>query len=130
MSQARRIVGMVVGVLIVLSAVAHSAMGGPMLRKELAAAQVPDDLLRGALVGWHFGGAAMLAFGAIVLHTFVRRRGDAASLVPARIIALAYLIFGALAFVASDFDPFFLVFIGPGLLLALIAFPRREGSAA
>ncbi len=129
MSQARRVIGIVVGVLLVLSAVAHSALGGATLRAALAGAGVPDDLLRGALVGWHFGGAAMLAFGAIVLHTFARRRAaDGVSLVPARMIGATYLIFGTGALVLSDFDPFFLVFIAPGLLLALAASPRRDGA--
>ena len=61
MSRTRRVVGIVVGVFLLLSAVAHSLLGGEALRAELTAAQVPPDLLRGALIGWYFGGAAMLA---------------------------------------------------------------------
>lgn len=125
MSPWRRVLGIVVAVLIVLSAVAHSLLGGAAMQAELAAAHVPADLLRGALVGWHFGGAAMLAFGVIVLATFARRQGaSAASLLPARIVALVYLLFGAAALAVSDFDPFFLVFVAPGALLALASFPR------
>jgi len=130
MSQVRRVIGIVVGVLIVLSAVAHSALGGATIRASLAAAGVPEDLLQGALVGWHFGGAAMFAFGAIVLHTFARRReAGGVSLVPARIVAMTYLLFGAAALVVSEFDPFFLVFIAPGALLALAAFPRDPAAS-
>jgi hypothetical protein len=129
MSQLRRVVGVVVGVLLVLSAAAHSLLGGEAIREALVAAEVPADLLRGALIGWHFGGAAMLAFGAVVLHTFARRRdADGVSLLPARIVAATYLAFGCGALVLTDFDPFFLVFVVPGSLLALVAFPRRDAA--
>ncbi len=93
MSRTRRVVGIVVGVLLLLSAVAHSLLGGEALRTELTAAQVPPDLLRGALIGWYFGGAAML---------------------------LAW----------SGLDPFFLVFVIPGLLLSWAAFPQRTAHPA
>lgn len=125
MSPLRRVLGIVVGVLIVLSAVAHSLIGGEAMRANLTAAHLPEDLLRGTLAGWHFGGAAMLAFGAIVLATFSRARGAREiELGPVRIVALAYLLFGAAGLVVSGFDPFFLVFFAPGALLALAAFPR------
>jgi hypothetical protein len=131
MSKWRRGVGIVVGSFMLLSAAAHSLMGGKLLRADLQAAGVPDDLLRGVLVGWHFGGAAMLAFGTIVLLTFGRRaRSGELSPVPARVVALLYLAFGAGALAVSELDPFFLIFLVPGLLLALAAFPRRSPGAA
>jgi len=130
MSRTRRIVGTVVGVLFVLSALAHSLLGGKAMRTDLVAAQVPADLLQGALVGWHFGGVAMLAFGCIVLLTFVRRRNaDGAALLPARIIAATYLAFGGGAFFYTKFEPFFLVFLVPGMLLAFAAFSPRRATA-
>lgn len=129
-SSPRRVAGLVVGGFLALSAFAHSLLGGSQLRSELSAAQVPPDLLRGALIGWYFGGAAMLAFAALVLHTFTRRAdGTAASLVPARIVALTYLLFGLLAFAVSGFDPFFLVFVIPALLLSWAAFPARRAES-
>jgi hypothetical protein len=123
MSRVRSVLGIVGGSLLVLSAGAHSLVGGKELREALVTAQVPPDLLRGALIGWHFGGVAMLAFGVIVLQAFARKR-DAApvSLLPARIVAVTYLGFGAAALLFTGFDPFFLVFIVPGLLLGLAAF--------
>jgi hypothetical protein len=130
MSQTRKVIGIVVGVLLVLSAGAHSFLGGAAIRSELLAANVPADLLRGATIGWQFGGVAMLAFGGIVLHTFVRRREAApVSLVPARIVAATYLLFGAGALVLTGFDPFFLVFVVPGLLLALASYGAGTGTA-
>jgi len=45
-------------------------------------------------------------------------------------IAAGYLGFGAWALLASDLNPFFLVFIVPGVLLALSAIgPRSHGSS-
>ena len=130
MSRTRKVSGIVAGVLLVLSAGAHSLLGGAALRAELVAANVPGDLLRGVMIGWHFGGVAMLAFGGIVLHTFLRRRETApASLVPARIVAATYLLFGAGALVLTGFDPFFLVFVVPGLLLALASYGAGRGTA-
>ncbi len=131
MSRVRKVLGWVAGVLLVLSAAAHSLLGGKELRAALVAAQVPADLLRGTMIGWHFGGVAMLAFGLVVLHSFSRPSGAAAiSLFPARIVAVTYLGFGAAALLFTGFDPFFLVFVVPGLLLGLAAFgkPARPAS--
>ena len=125
MSRTRSILGIVAGVLMVASAAAHSLLGWPQLRAELAHAGITGDLEQGLAVGWHFGGAAMLAFAAIVLWTFFRRLGGRdAPLVPPAIVAAAYLAFGAGALGVTG-DPFFMVFIVPGLLLAAASFPRR-----
>jgi hypothetical protein len=126
MSRWRQVLGIVAGVLLVLSAGAHSLLGGKAMREELVAAGVPPDLLQGALIGWYFGGVAMFGFGVVVLHTFARRRDAAAvSRVPAAVVAVTYLAFGVAALLYSGFDPFFLVFVVPGLLLALAAFGRH-----
>lgn len=131
MSRSRRVVGIVVGVFLLLSALAHSLLGGEALRAELTAAAVPPDLLRGALIGWYFGGAAMLAFGVLVLHAFARRADrPAVSLLPVRIVAATYLLFGAAALAGSGLDPFFLVFVIPGLLLSWAAFAGRTAPPA
>ena len=122
MSRLRSILGTVAGVLMVLSAAAHSLAGGPAMRAELAKTNAPADLVQGLDAGWNWGGVAILTFGCIVLATFVRAmRGGAVDLLPARIIAVAYVLFGAAAlFITSD--PFFTVFIVPGALLAAAAF--------
>ena len=125
MPRLRRVLGIVVGALLILSAVAHSLLGGKGMREALVAAHVPADLLRGAMIGWYFGGVAMLAFGVVVLHTFAGRRGAAGvALFPSQVVAVIYLVFGAAALLLTDFDPFFLVFVVPGLLLALAASGR------
>jgi hypothetical protein len=125
--RAREILGIIAALMLILSSAAHSLLGWPALRSELAAAEVPGDLMLGLKIGWQFGGVAMLTLGVILLVLFARRlRGGTASVVPARVVALAYLAFGAWALAASRGDPFFLVFIVPGLLLAIAGAPQRQ----
>jgi hypothetical protein len=126
LNRTRSILGIIAGVMMILSAGAHSLLGWPQLRASLAQANAPDELVQGLAAGWHFGGAAMLALAGIVLWVFVRRfRGRAAPLTPPAIVAATYLAFGGAALAVTR-DPFFLVFIVPGLLLAAASFPRRD----
>ncbi len=118
MARWRIVLGLVAGVLFVASAAAHSLLGWKALAAELAKVPVPPDLVRGLAIGWHFGGAAMLAFGVIVILLFLEaRRNSAVSLRPALVIGIAYIVFGDAAFFLGGFNPFFLVFILPGLAL-------------
>lgn len=129
MNRTRSILGILAGVLMIASAVAHSLLGWPQLRAGLAQSQVPGDLVQGLAIGWHFGAAAMVTFAAIVLWVFFRRlQARAAPLAPPSIISAAYLAFGAGALAVTG-DPFFLVFIVPGLLLAAASFPRRDSAS-
>jgi hypothetical protein len=111
--------GSAAAVMMLLSAPAHSLMGWPVMQAQLAQVNAPADLQLGLQVGWHFGGAAMIAFALIVLHTLRgRSRGTVTSVTPLRVIAALYLIFGAAALAISG-DPFFLVFIVPGTLVGV-----------
>jgi hypothetical protein len=111
--------GLLAGVLMILSSAAHSLLGWSGLRAELAKVQAPVNLVTGLSIGWHFAGLAMFAFGSLVLLTFIDAvRGRAVSFRTAGLIALVYLLFGVWALRASNLDPFFLVFIVPGLMLA------------
>jgi len=127
----RGVLGLVAGVMLILSSAAHSILGWKGLGGELSAAHVPPDLLLGVKVGWQFGGVAMLVLGVVVVGQALRRlRGQEASALPEIAIAAGYLGFGAWALLASDLNPFFLVFIVPGVLLALSAIgPRSHGSS-
>ena len=90
MARWRIVLGLVAGVLFVASAAAHSLLGWKALAAELAKVPVPPDLVRGLAIGWHFGGAAMLAFGVIVILLFLEaRRNSAVSLRPALVIGIA-----------------------------------------
>ena len=111
-----------------LSAAAHSLLGWQQLSAELAKTNAPADLVQGLQIGWYWGGAAMVGFGITVLWVFARGSvGAPVNPTPARIIAVLYLVFGAGA-IATTRDPFFMVFIVPGLLLAIASFGR--GGAA
>ena len=131
MHRARIIVGIIAGLLLLASSVAHSVLGWRQLGVELARANAPADLITGLMIGWQFAGAAMVAFAVIALWHFVdalRRRP--VSLRPVIIIALVYLAFGTWALLASDLEPFFFfVFIVPGVML-LGASWGMEGTTA
>jgi len=121
MARWRAVLGLVVGVFLLLSAFAHSVLGGSGARGEMAKVGVPEDLAQGLIIGWYFGGAAMLVFGAIVLSAFwAGFRGRKVSLIPSLLISLGYIGFALVALAISRFEPFFLAVFGvPGLLLAI-----------
>lgn len=126
MDRLRSILGILAGIVMIASAGAHSLLGWQQLGSALRATQADADLITTVGIGWRFGGAAMLAFGIIVIAFFWKQlQGVPAPLMPAVVIGVTYLAFGAGAFVASRFDPFFMVFIIPGLLVLLAAFPRK-----
>lgn len=119
MNRIRIVMGLLAGSLVVLSSAAHSLLGWKQLRLALDETHAPPSLVTGLSIGWHFAGVAMFAFGCIVLATFtdaLRRRP--VSLRPVGFIALVYLLFGVWALRVSNLDPFFLVFIVPGSMLA------------
>jgi len=129
MERWRYVLGMVAAGLIVASGAAHTLLGWKGTRAELIAAATPPDLLTTVGIGWIFGGVSMFGFGSIAIASFIARRRDPAStLGPIAIIALVYIVFGLGALAASGFDPFFLVFIVPGLLLAVAAWPSRRST--
>lgn len=118
MTTARAIAGFLAASIILLSSVAHSVLGWPAMRAQLAGTTAPAHLVLGLGVGWVFGGACMLAFGAIVLWAFVRVwQGSAVALAPLRIIGVVYLLFGVGALWVSGGQPFYAVFVVPALLL-------------
>jgi hypothetical protein len=97
----------------------HSVVGWKVLSGKIEKAEVPAALVRSLALGWHWGGAAMFGFGCIVLYLFARFLKDrSTSLRPALVIAVLYIVFGAWA-IATSHDFFFLVFVIPGLLLAI-----------
>lgn len=127
----RVVVLRIAGAFMIVSAAAHGAGGGPQVRAEMAAAGAPADLIAGVTAGWHFGTAAMAAFGIILLVAATRlRRGDRSGMVPALAVAACYLVFGFAAFLLSGFKPFFLMFVATGLLAGApwIGLPRPAGT--
>ena len=130
MTRVRTILGLLAGVILILSSAAHSLLGWKQLRTDLANVQAPADLVLGVAAGWHFGGVAMLAFGCIVTSLFLKRlKGESVSSFPAFVVALAYVGFGGWALMVSHLNPFFFIFIVPGVLLAIAALPAPQQGA-
>jgi LmbE family N-acetylglucosaminyl deacetylase len=131
MARFQAALGLVAGVMLILSSAAHSLLGWKSVGAQLTAAGVGPDLLVNMQVAWQFGGMAMLVLGVIVIALFARRfSGRPVALFPAAAVGLAYLLFGGWALVVSR-NPFFLIFIVPGLFLAgAVAFPARGGVTA
>lgn len=123
MRRARLILGVLAGVILLVSSVAHTFLGWKSIAEQLATTNVPPDLQVGLHVGWAFGGAAMVILGFIVVTTFVDRlRGGKAPLSHVIAIAVVYMAFGAWAMSASGGDLFFLgVFVVPGAMLGIAA---------
>ena len=123
MKPARLILGIVAGVMLLASSVAHTWLGWKSLSERLARTNVPPDLQAGLHLGWAFGGAAMVILGIIVIATFLgRMRGAKPPLLPIVVIAVVYMAFGAWAIAESGGDLFFLgVFVVPGALLGIAA---------
>jgi hypothetical protein len=127
MEKVRNVLGLIGGIILVLSSGAHSILGWKGLSQKLAEKNVPGDLVFGIKAGWEFGGIAMLAFGIIVVVTFVNRmRGRYASTFPTMVFAITYLVIGAWALIASNFTPFFWLFIVTGLLLLVGGWPSSN----
>ena len=115
-----RVLGLIAGVILILSSAAHSLMGWKALGAQLAQTNAPAELIRGLRIGWHFGGACLFTFGIVVLMIFIHR----IQTLPAFAIGVLYVVFGAWAMVVSGFDPFFVIFVVPGVLLLIAAWPR------
>ena len=119
--------GLVAGLMLIVSSAAHLLYGWKPLRAELESASAPSELIAALTLGWHFAGAAMLAMGCIVSLLFTRRlTGEVMSVAPAMIIAVLYIAFGGAALYLHGMDASVLVFIVPGALLAVAAVPDRR----
>ena len=131
MNRAQASIGYAAAILIVISGAAHSLVGWKEMHSGLKASTATPELIKALGIGWVFGGVAMLVLGSIAIASTVKRSHDpTASLLPVRIIGIAYVAFGAGAMSITGFDPFFLVFILPGILLVAASWPARAKGAA
>ena len=122
----RGILGLISGLLLVLSSLAHAFLGFPPLRTQLTASAAAEDVVGALAIGWYFGSAAMATFGLIVLTSGANAlKGKPSGLAAVRWIALAYALFGLAAFFADGMNPHFLGFIVIGLLLGVYARPVK-----
>jgi hypothetical protein len=117
----RSIIGIIAAVIVIISSGMHSLMGWPAMLQQLRATNASSDLITGLKIGWLWGGVAILVFGVISLMIFVHRlRGDQVPTIFALIIGAAYAAFGVWAIVTTS-NPFFIIFILPGILLMIAA---------
>jgi hypothetical protein len=122
--RARPILGIVGAAILLLSSASHSILGWRGLSAELAGTNTPPDLRLGLMIGWQFGGVAMLVLGILMLSLFMRRlRGEAVPSYPAVIVAIAYLLFGLWAYALTTSAFFLFAFTVPAILL-MAAVPR------
>ena len=126
MRHVKIVLGMTAAALMIASSLAHSLFGWKALRRALHEVGAPHDLILALSLGWQFGGTAMLVFGLTVMAVYwLRLRGRPVSQWPAVLIGITYLCFGICALLLSHLDPFFLVFIVPGVVL-LVATALRD----
>jgi len=127
MNKARNILGVITGIILILSSGAHSLLGWKAMHEQLVAIDAPEELATGLGLGWHFAGLAMLLFGCILLGVFVPRlRGQFTALWPARLIGIGYTAFGLVAYKVSSMNFFMTVFVVPGILIALASWGSDE----
>jgi len=118
----------VAGLLMIASAGAHALLGWPGLASGLIDLNAPADLMTGLALSWYWGSAALAAFGVIVL--VAARRIWAGDATPANFlwpIAVVHLFFGLAALLATNFNPFFLLFIVLAALTAAPLLGMRDG---
>jgi len=116
------IVGLFSGFVLVASAGAHAFLGWPQFKAVFEGAGLSAGMIAALSIGWYFGSVAMLAFGVIVLQQAVRRlRGQPIQPGPLWTISALYLLFGTAAYIARNFKPHFLIFVGTGVLVGLFA---------
>ena len=120
----RVILGLIAGVVMAASGIAHSAVGWRALQQTLRTTNVPDDVSRGLAVPWHFAGMTMVLSGVLAAMTVLRMRGGTLTAWPAVVVGAAWILFGLWGLVAVKRDATFLMFIIPGALL-LAAVIRR-----
>lgn len=129
----RGIVLQIAGVLTLLSVIPHAFLAWPAFRRDLLAGGTDPNVVGALAAGWMFGSTAMVVFGILGLVAGARlRRGDRSGVTVMRIIALAYVLFGAAAFVARGMNPHFMYFVAIGVIIAapLTGLSARDGGSA
>jgi hypothetical protein len=118
----RIMLGFIAGAFLILNAAAHSFLGWGQFSAALAAVHAPSEIIGGLALGWHLAGASMFVFGVIAIMLFARRIKNSQTLLwPATVIGIFFVIYGVVAFVFSGRDPFYFVFVAPGIFLIVAA---------
>jgi len=117
-------IGLIAAALLLVSAGAHTILGWRSMSERLARTNAPPDLVQGLQIGWTFGGPVMVVFALICFSVFWKRfRGERVSAFAPTLIATAYIGFAAWAAFITGGDPFFMLFLVPGVLIAVASLP-------
>ena len=120
MSKARDILGVITGIILILSSGALYFTGWGSMASRLVDAGAPDDVVARTSIGLLLATIAILLCGCVLFGVFMTRlRGLVAPLWPARLIGLAYTIAGIVAYKMSDNNFYMTIFVVPGILIAL-----------
>lgn len=118
----------IAGALTLLSVIPHAFLAWPSFRRDLLTTGVDPNVVGALAAGWMFGSTAMVVFGLLGLVSGARlRRGDRSGVTVMRLVALAYVLFGATAFVARGMNPHFMYFVAIGVLIAAPLTGLRAG---
>ena len=122
MSKARNILGVITGIVLILSSAAHSFLGWKSMSEQLRGSGAAPDLITGLAIGWNFAGVSIFMFGCLIIGVFAMRlRGQDAPLWVPRLIGLGYTIAGIAAYQVSKQTFFLSVFVVPGVLISMAA---------
>jgi heme A synthase len=126
MNRSRNILGVAAAVLIIASSGMHAFIGWPSVLSGLRTTNSPPDMIQGLGLNWILAAVFMWTLGLIALKTFADRlRARPAVLWPTALMSAVYVLFGIGAIVVSK-NPFFLIFIVPGVMLAGASWGIKE----
>lgn len=130
MRKVYQVLGVLGGILLLLSGLAHSAIGWAKLRQVLAPTNIPVDVSAGLAVPWHLAGMGMIFGGILGILTFtLLRNAKTEMFIVQTILAVCYIGFGIWGLAFVKLDPGFAIFMLPGILILVGALGVRTMAA-
>src|SRR5215471_16140951 len=117
-------------IVITLGAFGHGFVGVVPIRKAIEASALTPDVTRPIWIVWYGTSLSMIVYGAILFWAWpALHAGSSSRSVPALIVGVFYLLVGTGAYVYSQRDPFWLMFIllgGLAIATTLVLGTPRE----
>jgi hypothetical protein len=121
--------GLLGGLLLTLSAIAHSTGWAAQFAEAVGAVALAPELVDGLQIGWYFGSFCMAGFGLIATAQAWRGlRGRPVDRVTTGVIGATLIVFGIWAMFFGGYNPFFFLFIVLGVLIGATSVPPRSNS--
>jgi len=116
-------------VVITLGSLGHGFVGVIPIRDAIVASPLGPDVTRPLWIVWYGTSLSMITYGLLLFWAWpALRAGSSSRSVPAYIVGGFYLLVGIGAYVYSQLDPFWLMFIVLGVLAigttAILGAPR------